>query len=248
MMIETLAIVASSILPLVRPQAVTTGGPVAPRGAKTALTTLDGSDGRGVWLWHKTLGYGTPHVADTVRVADRLSYPAGRVDSVRRPGFNGKAWAGESFVGGVESYPSETGSPGAAAYGAVGDEDAIAHLRVGPYVVGVNPFEEIRAEGKEMPRHILAAMEEARNQWLKDRGYVGGVRTFTNPAASVGTKQAIDLTPKAVIPAPTDLPRVRNRMEVRSAAPTMKIAGAAKVSLPPSMSMAAAQPPKLAAK
>jgi hypothetical protein len=151
-------------------------------------------------------------------------------------------------VGGVESYPVESGSPGAAAYGAVGEEGAIANLRVGPYVVGVNPFEEIRAEGKEIPRHILTAMEGARNEWLKERGYVGGVRTFTNPAASVGTKQAIDLTPKAVIPAPTDLPRVRSRMEVRATAPTMKIAGAAKVSLPPSMSTTAAQPPKLAAK
>ncbi|XVJ59414.1 MAG: hypothetical protein HEQ23_08420 [Tepidisphaera sp.] len=244
MIIETMAVVACSVLPAMGGASGCGGVALPPSAAQVAVTSLDGVDGRGVWVWHKTVGY---DVRENIRVADRPMYPAGRVDSVRRPGFNGMAWRGETFVGGVERYATDSGSPGAMAYGASGDEGVVANLRVGPYVIGINPFEEIRAEGKEIPRQILTKMEDARNQWLKDRGYVGGVRTFRNPAAPAAAKQAIDLTPKAVIPAPTDLPRVRNRMEVRATTPMMNLAGATRVSMPNQM-MADRSPPRLASK
>jgi hypothetical protein len=243
MMIETMVAALATVAPMMSGKV--SGGAVMPSNAQVTSTALDGNDGAGVWLWHKTLGYGVPR---TVRVADRKPYPSGRADSVRRPGFNGKAWSGETFIGGVDTWAMDTGEPGADAYGARGHEGAVANIRVGPYVVGVNPFEEIRAEGKEIPRHILSAMEDARNEWLRDHGYVGGVRSFTNDTNGMQPKQAIDLTPKAVIPAPTDLPRTRSRMEVRSAAPMMKVAGATRVSLPPSVAASVNAAPRLAAK
>lgn len=258
MMIETMLAVASSVVPGLAPSApapvqnaiVNPGAVVLPRSASVALTSLDGMDGKGTWLWHKTIGY---DVRENIRVADRKSYPEGRADSVRRPGFNGAAWSGETVIGGVDSWAVDSGSPGAAAYGAVGQEDMIAHLRVGPYVIGVNPFEEIRAEGKEIPRQILAKMEEARNQWLRDHGYVGGVRTFMNDAKPISEpKQAIDLTPKAVIPAPTDLPKTRSKMEVRAAEPRPAVAstgpGVTRISAPPTVSLTSSRPPTLVAK
>jgi hypothetical protein len=191
---------------------------------------LDGRDSAGTWLWHRTIGY-----RGDIGVATRRAYPYGRADSVRRPGFNGSAWTGETFVGGVDSWAVNSGSPGAAAYGAVGSEDAVAMLRAGPYVLSVNPFEEIRAEGKEMPRAILKHLEAARVQWLKDHGYLGGVRSFRNDYATVSPERAgIDLTPKAIIPSPTDEPRFRNKMQVRGVTtPNMTLAGATRVSLPP---------------
>jgi hypothetical protein len=243
MMIETLVAALATVGPAMSGKV--SGGVVMPSNAAVMATSLDGNDGAGVWLWHKTLGYNVPR---TVRVADRKPYPSGRADSVRRPGFNGREWSGETFIGGVDTWALETGSPGADAYGARGGEGAIANIRVGPYVVGVNPFEEIRAEGKEIPRQILSKMEDARNEWLRDHGYVGGVRSFTNDTNGMSPRQAIDLTPKAVIPSPTDLPRTRSRMEVRAAAPMMKVAGATRVSLPPVVTAQVNPVPKLAAK
>lgn len=245
MLVETLAALASSLAQLPAPQPAPGGVVVMPRSAAVTQTTLDGADGRGVWLWHKTIGYGTP---GSIRVADRPAYPSGRADSVRRPGFNGQAWRGETCIGGVDSWAVNSGEPGATAYGASGDEGRVAHLRVGQYVVGVNPFEEIRAEGKEMPRHLLSAMEDARNDWLKQNGYVGGVRSFTNDAAGlVPSKQAIDLTPKAVIPSPIDLPKTGGRMQVNASRSAPMIAGATRVSLPPNLSVASMHPPVVVA-
>lgn len=244
MLVETLAALASSLALVPPPQVAHSGAVVMPRSAAVNQTTLDGADGRGVWLWHKTVGYGTP---DSIRVADRPAYPSGRADSVRRPGFNGQAWRGETCIGGVDSWAVNSGEPGALAYGAAGDEGRIAHIRVGQYVVGVNPFEEIRAEGKEIPRRLLSAMEDSRNEWLKQNGYVGGVRSFTNDAAGMAPRQAIDLTPKAVIPSPIDLPKTGGRMQVNAAKNAPALAGATRVSLPPNLSAASMHPPVVVA-
>jgi hypothetical protein len=47
-------------------------------------------------------------------------------------------------------------------------------------------------------------------------------------------RAGIDLTPKAIIPSPTDEPRFRNKMQVRGVTtPNMTLAGATRVSLPP---------------
>lgn len=202
--------------------------------------TLEGRDTGAVWLWHHTLGTASTDLKKGVVVAERPSFPRGRADNVNRPGFNGRVWSGESVVGGVDRWMVDEN---ANRYGASEDTDLTVPVRVGQFVVQVNPFERIDATGKEMPRKYLAALEDARNQWLKDHGYVGGVRTFTNPPMTLSKPAAIDLTPKAVIPAPTDQPRFRNRMEVR--ATPVHIPGFTRVSLPPSMTISA--PPTVVA-
>lgn len=200
-----------------------------------SVLTLDGRDRGAVWLWHRTIGTASSNPARSIGVAERISFPRGRADSVSRPGFNGRDWSGESCVGGVDRW---TLDESAARYGAAGDADLTVPVRVGQFIVQVNPFERIDATGKEMPRKYMAAIEDARNQWLRDHGYVGGVRSFTNSAAVTTPKpSAIDLTPKAVFPAPTDQPRFRNRMEVR--ANPVQIHGVTRVSLPPTFAFTA---------
>ena len=194
-----------------------------------AVLTLDGRDTGGVWLWHRTIGTASVNPARSIGVAERDSYPRGRADSASRPGFNGRGWSGEACVGGVDRW---TLDENAARYGAADDAGLTVPVRVGQFIVHVDPFERIDASGKEMPRKYLAAIEDARNQWLRDHGYVGGVRSFRNDAATTAPKPtAIDMTPKAVIPAPTDQPRFRNRMEVRTT--PVQIRGVTRVSLPP---------------
>lgn len=63
-----------------------------------------------------------------------------------------------------------TGNPGADAYGAYGEEDQQVYVKVGQTVVTINPWERITRSGAKQ-------FERARQQWLRERGYVGGVRT-----------------------------------------------------------------------
>jgi hypothetical protein len=121
-----------------------------------------------------------PHVGyrvgDQRRIATIAPYPSGRADDVHRPGFNGKLWIGEAHVGPRNTdWPLGWGDPGPAAYGALDDQFARVYARVGHVVVGVSPW-------IELPRQQLGRFEAARQEWLKERGYVGGVRTFVNDA------------------------------------------------------------------
>lgn len=197
--------------------------------------SLSGNDAAGTYLWHHTVGY---NLNDDPRpLASPMPYPANRVDSTRRPGFGGPTWNDQTFIGGVDDWATNSN---AAAYGAVGHENQSVPVRVGPYTVSVNAWDQISPKGsdgraKEQPAKIRQHIEDARNQWLKENGYVGSVRTVTNPAAALKpARHAIDLTPKAVIPAPDDQPKLRSRMQVQ--APTSSPLAGARVSLPPGMS------------
>ena len=214
---------------------------ILPPTGVTRLITLDGQDRDGTWLLHRTIGYDRYSQPFIFRPA----YPSGRADDVRRPGFNGTLWHGEVCIGGVNSWELNTGTPGARHYGASLESDQVATIRVGPYAVSVNPWETIRAVGKEVPRKMMIRSEHSRNAWLKQAGYFGGVRTFQNDAVTLGVMekpQAIDLTPKAVFPSPTDVPHFKKRMEVKApavSAPLTTLAGATHVSFPPSAKVTA---------
>lgn len=192
---------------------------------------LSGRDAEDTFLWHRTLGYDI-HAGPAL--ATRRPYPAGRADDVRRPGFNGSMWVGESHWGGVQHHwPVDSGSPGAASYGATGREDEMVFVNLGPYVVAINPWESIDATGKERPAKIRQKLEDARNEWLKERGYVGGVRTHVNDAhLHAPVARATDFEPAAVIQAPTDQPKLRSKMQVRNDAPKIDLRGATRVSVP----------------
>jgi len=96
-------------------------------------------------------------------------YPGNTVDSPFRA-ENGRVWQGRP-IGARQTVHS----PGAAAYGApVWEEDAIIYVRVNNTSVAISPWDRLDENGFE-------DLERARNLWLKENGYVLGVRTFVNP-------------------------------------------------------------------
>lgn len=162
------------------------------------------------------------------RLATMPSYPAGRVDDVRRPGFNGRLWLGETFIGGVQgAYPLGWGSPGPTAYGASDRDFSQVHARVGHQVVTISPWISIPSEG-------LQHLEAARVEWLKREGYVGGVRTFVNDLYLMAEPRLAQREPRATIELPIDMPSFRSRQQV------MKFQPGDRVSLPPVASVAMA--------
>lgn len=149
---------------------------------------------------------------DSMPLATRAPYPAGRADDVRRPGFNGKEWRGESFVGGRNEWPMASRDPGPAAYGAVGDEGAVVYALVGQTVVAFSPWERVEGSGNRQ-------LEYARQKWLERYGYVGGVRTFTNDTIvhhDMASAEKKEIVPRAIITVPIDIPRFKGHQEVKT--------------------------------
>jgi len=158
-------------------------------------------------------------------LATGFLYPPGMVDDVRRPGYNGRLWVGRPIIGGIQQgpYAVDTGTPGTDAYGAFGadaDPSNVVYARVCHLVVGVDPWQTIPEQG-------YSRYEHARNFWLKEQGYTGGVRTFVNDLnvwkPESGQAQAStagsDPTPRATIQLPADMPRQRRRIRVDAGGP-----------------------------
>jgi len=169
-------------------------------------------------------------------VATPRPYPAGRADDVHRPGFNGRVWIGRtarSREGAAPEYALDWRRPGPAAYGAAEDDSSTAYIRIGHNIVGISPWET----------QSFSRLEEGRRQWLDERGFTGGVRTFVSDAAlrQAGSGEGVDASPVAVRPAatdpepliiielPEDQPRQKSRMRVdagETPAPRIKAIGA----------------------
>jgi len=59
-----------------------------------------------------------------------------------------------------------------------------------------------------------------RNAWLRERGLVGGIRTFRNPLSSeAGEQNPTRVEPAAWFTRPPELPRTRSREQVRISLP-----------------------------
>jgi hypothetical protein len=186
--------------------------------------------------------------SDHRRLATMAPYPAGRADDVRRPGFNGRLWIGESIVGPhTTSWPLGWGDPGPVGYGGLDDEFARVYARVGQLVVGMTPWIGIHEGG-------LSDLEDARNEWLKEQGFVGGVRTFVNdahldrwtakdtrPAAAeelltsaAGAHAAFKMPePRATITIPDDVVRIKSKQRVQNDKPAKVVAADAKLAASP---------------
>ena len=154
-------------------------------------------------------------------LASMDNYPSGRADDVRRPGFNGRLWIGESIIGGrAAQYPLAWGSPGPTAYGASDRDFSAAWARIGTQAIPVSPWISI-------PREGLYRLEAARNEWLKREGYVGGVRTFVNDLYVNAPVGRASIEPRGSFQVPVDMPSFRSRQQV------MDIRPGDRVSLPP---------------
>ncbi|HRJ50475.1 MAG: hypothetical protein KF787_13070 [Phycisphaeraceae bacterium] len=164
---------------------------------------------------------GTPRQGER-HLATRPVYPERMVDDVRRPGSNGRHWISRGFIGDPQSryekrWPLAWGNPGPAAYGADEEDFSVAYVRVAHTAVSISPWESIDMAGYQN-------LERGRQEWLKERGYTGGVRTFTNPLyrrrpvdRSITAIPAEQLPqPRMVIELPPDMPRFKKRQEVQA--------------------------------
>lgn len=108
-------------------------------------------------------------------LATPAPYPAGRTDSPDRL-ENGRLWVSRYPIGSRTPIPEQVyADPGAASYGAGhGENHAVAYARVGHMAIAFDPYAAYGERGMEKYR-------AAKNQWLREQGYVLKVRTHVNP-------------------------------------------------------------------
>lgn len=118
-------------------------------------------------------------------LATPMPYADDRVDDVRRPGFNGRLWVGETFRRERTWWPTGENWEEPLKYGAGPDWNSgqTVRARVGVLSVGVNAWSRINDEG-------LRNLERARQLWLKEQGYTRGTRTFVNPKRLIEIERA----------------------------------------------------------
>jgi len=135
---------------------------------------------------------------DDCYLATPRPYPANVTDSVHRPGFNGRLYVRRPVIGGIKGpYMRVHGEPGPEAYGAFGAEDSVVWARVNHQVIDLDPFTRLPSG--------LKHQERARQTWLRQYGFVGGVRTHVNDALlfeDEGESHASAPTPRATIKVP----------------------------------------------
>jgi hypothetical protein len=154
-------------------------------------------------------------------IATVAPYPANMADDAHRPGFNGRLWRSRPVTVAHGPYAVESGNPGAEYYGAFGEEDQLVFAKVGLLTIGISPWDRVEPRG-------LRELENARQFWLKERGYTGGVRTFVNDAYTVPANTVAIVgedapaaarpkglpEPRGVIELAPDVPRRGNRIRV----------------------------------
>lgn len=167
--------------------------------------------------WYKLPGHSAPNSGQRHQ-ATMAWYPSARADDVHRPGFGGRVWQSEPITAdhpGVWAWGWD--SPGPAAYGAREDEFQLVTARVGHVVVTCSPWEQ----------QDDSRVEAARQEWLKERGYTGGVRSFVNDRALQSDRRAqvqpevpagSIIQPRGVIEIAPDVPRFKSRMHVDAGA------------------------------
>lgn len=145
--------------------------------------------------------------------------PANGVYSVRGYGYNNRVWVSRGITRDFEPALN-WGGPGPAYYGAPEDAFARVYVREGAAMITVSPWVELHTNG-------LRNAERARIQWLREQGFVGGVRTFVNPRAAASgeamgdvsgepgqLRPGIDFHPRATIRVPANIRRERPRFQV----------------------------------
>jgi len=113
-------------------------------------------------------------------IHNRLLVTAPPEDETRvyTPGYSenhARLWVSDD-VKDVRSRRAWRGNPGPVPYGAVGADDlARVQVRVNNQRVSFGAWRAIQGQG-------WSNLEAGREQWLAERGYTGGVRTFIHPA------------------------------------------------------------------
>jgi hypothetical protein len=176
------------------------------------------------------------------------SFPSGVDEHVT---VNGRLYRGVPIIGGLDVGPKNDLARAAAEYGAADQAD----LRVQSDVEGLfryhptttvefSPWTTVMTQ-KNSPasdpfsrahEKVSRRAEEARQQWLKDNNYVGGVRSFVNDAELYAVPAEPKKTqlpePRGVIELSPEVPAFRSRMHVMVTVhtpPAMKTAELIKV-------------------
>jgi len=129
---------------------------------------------------------GSASARDRLLVEPR-PYPPNRVESPSRL-ENGRLWiAGDRYGSCASRY-------GADPY----DHPPVIYVRRDHQVIAISPWADLRGDS----RIGFEDLERARQQWLREQGYVQSVRTHRNPRFMYGGQQLVssDLpTPRATI-------------------------------------------------
>lgn len=154
-------------------------------------------------------------------------YPGNMVDDVHRPGFNGRYYLRRPVIGGMAGpYALARSEQGAEAYGAFGSESEVVWARVNHQPIALDPFTRLPSG--------MVLQERARELWLRQHGYTGGVRTHVNDLyvfdGDESEEMASKPTPRATIQVPESwrrTPTLEVRREVRPAVRFEEVAGQA---------------------
>jgi hypothetical protein len=149
--------------------------------------------------------------------------------------INGRIYKGRAIIGQHELGAKTAAADAAISYGALGDEGLRVHARVEGVtrihpvaVVEFSPWTPV-AEQQASPysdpysrahQKMAKRAEAARQQWLKDNNYVGGVRTHVNDAVLHNLPAAQPQTampaPRGVIEINPEVPAFKSRMQVNA--------------------------------
>lgn len=160
----------------------------------------------------------------SVYLSQEPRYPQNRVIDYRQTN-NGRYWVQAGEVGGAPlQLDFSRIDPGPSAYGAPADDDTVLIVRrdlgagIGAgALVEISPWQRvISTRNAYNPR--VQEVEDARNRWLRDHGFVGGVRTFVNESLQFEPPAEPRPQPVMSIERPTDIPKFRSKMQVKRGA------------------------------
>jgi hypothetical protein len=151
-------------------------------------------------------------------IATTPAYPVGMADDVRRPGFNGRLYVTRPILGVLQGdFARTVPRPELDAYGAYLTPCESVPARVGLLTISISPWHAWNEQGHR-------GLERARQVWLAENNYTGGVQTHVNDyflwrELSQPTEPGHVSTPEpaAVIELAPDAPRGRSRMRVDAA-------------------------------
>jgi hypothetical protein len=180
-----------------------------------------------------------------------FSFPSG-VDETAD--INGRIFKGAAIIGGMDVGPRTDLAHAAASYGAMGDEAVRVQAEVqGLFrfhpttTVEFSPWTPVPTQKNShasdpfsrAQEKMARRAESARQQWLSDNNYTGGVRTFINDAelypAPAAAKKSELPQPRGVIQLSPDVPAFKSRMHVQGTVhlpPNMRTATLIKVVKP----------------
>lgn len=184
-----------------------------------------------------------------------------KVESVTNPAYsfpglddrremNGRLFVGRPIIGGMADHGRASDAEQAAAsYGAYGEAGTRGRAQVeGLFrfhpttTVEFSPWTPVPEQQRSpytdsfsrAQRKMALRAEDARQQWLKDNNYTGGVRTFVNDATMYAPRMQprTEIQPRGVIEVNPEVPAFKSRMHVDATPEATPAAAPTRVTAP----------------